>query len=215
VSINYRKAPSYPFPYSVDDAAEITRAILDDVDLPIDLSKVTLGGFSAGGNLSLAIAQMDGIRGRIGHIVAIYPVVDFSGVFQGSSRTTKDGRPDMLQNTAVLFDWGYISQGQDRADPLLSPVYAKRENLPTKIFFVGAEHDILCHQAEVMALLLAGDGPNPEAGPEDSWDREGIKWRKILDVQHGFTQVRKRGQEEVERKKHCKNLYKEMADWLA
>jgi acetyl esterase/lipase len=214
VSINYRKAPSCPFPFLVQDAAEIAKAVLEDVDLPVDHSKMALGGFSAGGNLALAIAQIDGLRGKFGHVIPIYPVVDFSGTFKGSFKSTKDGKRDMLHKLGALFNWGYISQGQDRIDPLLSPIYAKRENLPAKIFIVGAQYDVLCHEAEVMALRLAGDGPNPQVDSGHSWQREDIKWRRVLDVQHGFTHVKKNGQEEVERKKKCENLYKEMADWL-
>jgi acetyl esterase/lipase len=214
VSIDYRKAPSCPFPYLVQDAAEIAKAVLGDVDLPADHSKMALGGFSAGGNLALAIAQMEGLRGQFGHVIPIYPVVDFSGTFKGSFKSTKDGKRDMLQNIGALFDWGYISQGQDRIDPRLSPIYAKRENLPPKIFMVGAEYDVLCHEAEVMALRLAGDGPNSLVGSGHSWQREGIKWRRVLNVQHGFTHVKKKGQGEMERKKKCEDLYKEMADWL-
>lgn len=214
ISINYRKAPSCPFPHLVQDAAEMAKAVLSDSDLLVDHSKVAIGGFSAGGNLSLAIAQMEGVRGRIGHVVPIYPVVDFSGTFKGAFKTTKDGQPDMLEKTGVLFDWGYIPRGKDRTDPLLSPIYAKRENLPPKIFFIGAENDVLCHEAEVMALRLAGDNPNLEVGSGVEWEREGIRWRKVLDMQHGFTHVRKKGDEEMQRRKKCEELYKEMADWL-
>ncbi len=130
--------------------------MIEDADLPTDHSKLALGGFSAGGDLSLAIAQMEGIRGRIGKLIAIYPAVDFSGTYRGTFKTTKDGKSDVLKNMINLFDWGYISKGQDRMDPLLSPIYAKRENLPPRMFFIGAEYDMLCHEAEVMALHLAG-----------------------------------------------------------
>lgn len=214
MSINYRKAPSYPFPYGVQDAAEIAKAVLTDPDLPIDHTKVALGGFSAGGNLSLAIAQMEGLRGKITSLIPIYPVVDFSGTYKGTFKTTKDGKPDLLKKSSELFNWAYISRGQDRMDPLLSPIYAKREDLPPTLFFIGAEYDILCHEAEIMALRLAGHGPNPAVGIEDSWERSGIKWLKVLDVQHGFTHVRKRGKEELQRKKQSEELYREMGAWL-
>jgi acetyl esterase/lipase len=214
VSINYRKAPSCPFPDLVQDAAEIAKAVLNDPELPIDHSKVAIGGFSAGGNLALAIAQMEGLRGKFSHAIAIYPVVDFSGTFKGTFKTTKDGKRDILENTSRLFNWGYISMGQDLADPLLSPIYAKREDLPNRIFFIGAEYDVLCHEAEVMALRLAGHGENPEVGHDESWENKGIRWWKIPDVQHGFTHVVKRGKAEVERKRISEAMYQEMAEWL-
>ena len=214
MSIDYRKAPSCPFPFVVEDAAEVAKAVLADDDLPVDRSKVALGGFSAGGNLSLAIAQMDGLQGRIGTVIAIYPVVDFSDAFKGSLTTAKYGKWDPSELIARLFNWGYVSAGQDLRDPLLSPIYAKRESLPSRIFMIGAEHDVLCHEAEVMALRLAGHGPFPQVGSGDSWEREGVKWRKVLDAQHAFTHMEKRGRQEVQRKKQCEELYREMAGWL-
>lgn len=215
MSIDYRKAPSYPFPYPVQDAAEMVKAVLADTNLPVDRSKVAIGGFSAGGNLAVAIVQLDGLRGRIGSLISIYPIVDFSDTFKGSFKTTPDGKRDMLEKTGELIDWAYVPQGQDRKDPLPSPIYATREDLPPNIFFIGAECDVLCHEAEMMALRLAGDGPNPAGGSGQSWQRGGVKWRRVLDVQHAFTHVEEKGQEEVQRTKLCRELYEEMADWLS
>jgi len=212
VSINYRKAPLYPFPEAVHDAAEIARAVLVDEDLPVDLSRTAMGGFSAGGNLTLAIAQMDGVREKVKALVPIYPVVDFSGKYKGEYKPNKQGKPDMLESTSALFNWGYISAQQDRTDPLVSPAFASREMLPQKIYFVGAEDDYLCHEANVMAKKLAGF-EKLEASNE-AWSRKDIRWETVPDQQHGFTHVEKKGEEEVQRKRVCSELYARIAQWL-
>ena len=139
VSINYRKAPMYPFPTAVHDVAEVTKAVLADRELPIDLSKVVGGGFSAGGNLLLALCQVDGLHKTFKGIVLVYAVVDFSFKHRGEYRTTKSGNPDMLRNMGAWFNWGYVNVGEDRANPLLSPIYASRDRLPSQIMFIGAE----------------------------------------------------------------------------
>lgn len=213
VGINYRKAPSHPFPTPVHDAAEIVRAVLADPDLPVDHSKVALGGFSAGGNISLAIAQLSGIREKVQALVPVYPVVDFTAKYKGEFRTTPDGKPDMLKAMAPVFNWAYVPETQDRADPLLSPIYAGRERLPQRIFFIGAEYDYLCHEAAVMARKLAG---LDETGTIDAtdWEKNGIKWRMVPNVTHGWTHMPKRGEEEVRRKKDLEVLYMEIAEWL-
>ncbi|EXJ94364.1 hypothetical protein A1O1_02758 [Capronia coronata CBS 617.96] len=212
VSINYRKAPSYPFPTAVHDAAEIARAVLADADLPVDHSKVALGGFSAGGNLTLAIAQLPGIKEKVKSLVPVYPVVDFTGRYEGEFRPGPDGKPDMLQDTAPLFNWAYLPEGQDRTDPLLSPICAGRDRLPQRIFFIGAEYDYLCFQAEIMARKLAGLDETADTGPD--WEKNGIKWRMVPNVTHGWTHMPKQGEEEVQRKEGLEVLYKEIADWL-
>ncbi|KIW99986.1 uncharacterized protein Z518_10914 [Rhinocladiella mackenziei CBS 650.93] len=212
VSLNYRKAPINPFPACVHDTAEIARAVLADMTLPVDYSKVAIGGFSAGGNLALAIAQLPGIKENVHAIVPLYPVVDFTGKYKGPFRTTKDGKPDMLKNLAPVLDWAYIPADQDLSDPLLSPICANREQLPQRIFFIGAECDFLCHEAEIMAKKLAGVEEKEDTGP--GWEENGIKWKMVPDVTHGWTHVEQSGDAEVERQKGLDALYKEIAAWL-
>lgn len=209
VSINYRKAPLYPFPTLIHDAEAIAIAVIADPDLPVDHSRIALGGFSAGGNISLAIAQLDGLREKVKAIIPIYPVVDFSGNFKGSARVNKWGKPDSLEKIAPLFSWAYISSGEDRSNPLMSPIYAMRQNLPQNIFFIGAEYDYLCHEAGEMAKKLSGLD-----GEETSWTKNGIKWRRVADVGHGFTHFKRKGQEEVERKAAAEETFAEIGEWL-
>ena len=47
VSIDYRKAPKFRFPQQIYDVAKIIEQVINDPDLPIDKSKVIVGGFSA------------------------------------------------------------------------------------------------------------------------------------------------------------------------
>jgi acetyl esterase/lipase len=73
VSINYRKAPGYPFPIPVHDAAALIDAVLNDAELPVDKSKVAVCGYSTGGNLSLTATQLCGLNKRVKGVVAFYP----------------------------------------------------------------------------------------------------------------------------------------------
>ncbi|KAJ9613417.1 hypothetical protein H2200_003359 [Cladophialophora chaetospira] len=220
VSVNYRKSPRHAFPVPVHDAAEITRAVLADNDLPVDLSrKASLGGFSAGGNLCLAVAQLPGIKERIGSVVPVYPVVDFTGKFKGEYRTTPDGKPDGLEKIGPVFNWAYVNTGQDLSDPLLSPICVKgREALPRRIFFVGAEYDYLCHEAEIMARSLAFGSfevPKDKVGDlGDEWEKDGIKWRNVKGVVHGWTHIPEKGERQVLKVNELKKLYREIAEFI-
>ena len=220
VSVNYRKSPSYAFPIPVHDAAEITRAVLADTDLPVDLSrKASLGGFSAGGNFALAIAQLPGIKDRIGSIIPVYPVVDFTGKFKGAYRPGPDGKEDSLKSAGPVFSWAYLNVGQDLSDPLLSPICVEgREALPQRIFFVGAEHDYLAHEAEIMARRLAFGkfevNKDKVGGLGDEWEKDGIKWRNVKGVVHGWTHIPEKGERKVLKINELKRLYGEIAEWV-
>lgn len=211
VAINYRKAPLYPFPFLIHDAEAITKAVIADPDLPVDYSKIAIGGFSAGGNISLAIGQLDGIREKVKAIVPIYAVVDFSGKYKGQPRLDKWGKPDNLDKIAPLFNWAYIPKGEDRANPLISPIFATRKALPQKIFFIGAEYDYLCNEAGEMAKKLARID---DKDASESWNKNGIKWRKVSNMRHGFTHVKLKGQAEIERQDATTKTHAEIGEWL-
>jgi len=56
VSVNYRRAPEYPFPVPVDDCVEALVYLWEHSDtLHIDPSNVALSGFSAGANLAFSV----------------------------------------------------------------------------------------------------------------------------------------------------------------
>ena len=214
VSLDYRKAPTYPFPVGLNDTVDMARAVLEDADLPFDPSKVALGGFSAGGNLALAATQVDDLRAKIKGVVTIYPVVDFVTPSAEKLETVPSGKPDILANTAQLFNWGYINEGDNRRDPHLSPLFAPRDQLPRKVCFFGAEFDMLCDEAHKLALRLERDEPGERTGTEDDWTHGGIKWEKVLGFQHGFTHVRAKGDEETARRRASEHMYRKAAEWL-
>ena len=115
-----------------------------------------------------------------------------------------------------IFDYAYIPTGVNRKDPLLSPIYASRSKLPPNIFFIGAEYDMLSHEEEVAARMYAeAEGAKvPESGQLNHWTAGGIKWKKVLDAQHGFDLIRKSGEWEEKRLKITRETYKEAASWL-
>jgi acetyl esterase/lipase len=76
ISVNYSKSPAVAFPVPTQDVAAIAQAILEDTSLPIDRSRVAIGGFTAGGNLSLSAAQLPELQGKIKAVVPWYPVTD-------------------------------------------------------------------------------------------------------------------------------------------
>ncbi|KKY13947.1 putative alpha beta hydrolase fold protein [Phaeomoniella chlamydospora] len=217
VSLDYRKAPSYPFPYQTEDLVEIVQEVLKDNDMPVDKTKIAICGFSAGAKHALSISQKDELQHKIKALLLWYPVVDFSGKYKGTFRPASDGSPDMLLKTSEMFNYAYVPEGQDRRDPLLSPIYADRSKLPEKIFFIGAEYDVLCHEAEIAADLYANaEHANEKIGDDNEWRAGGIFWKRVLDAQHGFNFVRKRWNAAAEAKRLdiTAKMYEAAAVWL-
>ena len=216
VSVNYQKAPAYPFPCAVKDLIEVVQAVVEDPDLPVDKSKIAMGGFSAGGNLALAISQSPELQSKIAGLVLWYPPLDFSGKYRGPFRPWKDGSPDQLLKYSAMFDYAYLPDGQDLCDPYLSPIYAPRSKLPEKIYLLGAEYDVLCHEDLKAAEIFAqAEGATERKGDANSWTAGNISWKMIPDVKHGFHFEKFGPKDEVESfEKITEDVLAETADWL-
>lgn len=77
-SVDYRLAPNDPFPAALDDAADTLNWVLERAgELGIDLSRIAVGGNSAGGGLAAGLAQRahdDGIS--LAFQLLMYPMID-------------------------------------------------------------------------------------------------------------------------------------------
>ncbi|KAF3079665.1 hypothetical protein TWF569_007418 [Orbilia oligospora] len=146
VALAYRKTPYSRWPVQVQDLTALVVELLKDERIShiYDPSKVAVGGFSAGGNLSTALSIQPELKGKIQTIVPVYPVLDFTMTTQEKlGLRPKDAPPDVLRNMGDFFSFGYVPRGTDRENPSLSPLFAKAEDLPENIYLVGCEYDML------------------------------------------------------------------------
>jgi acetyl esterase/lipase len=190
VSIEYSKAPRSKFPGPTNDVVAITQAILEDDALPVDKSRVVLGGFSAGGNLNISAAQMPELKGKVRGIVSWYPVLDFtlSPKEKQSSRPYRHERDtDDLKDWGPIWEWAYVKLGQDLRDPLLSVRFAGREKLPEWVYIVGAEYDMLANEGREMMFDLAALDKVERGDGVYGFEKGSYKWKLVRDVRHGFT----------------------------
>lgn len=188
ISLDYPKAPSHPYPAAVDAITDLINSILKDETLPFDKKKIAIGGFSAGANLALAVTQKESLQGKVRAVVAYYPPLDF--VTNGREKLLTrpvDAPPDLLEHSMAMFDYGYAKVGQDLRDPLLSPSFAQRNNLPPKLCLIGCEFDLLCREAEIFAEKMAGVGSGERTGSDLLWEKNGVRWEKILGEEHGMS----------------------------
>ena len=187
VSIDYPKSPAHPYPAGVQAVTEIVKSILEDRTLPINRTKVAIGGFSAGANLSLAVSQDESLQKKIGGVVAYYPPTNWTTTLADKLATRpKDAPPDTLESNGPAFDWAYLPPGTNLEDPQLSVAFAPRAKLPQRLYIIGCELDMLCRDSEVMAERLANMGTGQRVGTESAWEQNGVKWEKVLGEEHGM-----------------------------
>ena len=187
VSLDYPKSPAHQFPVAVQALTDIVNAVLEDDTLPIDTTKVAIGGFSAGGNLAFGVCQDKTLQGKIGGIVSLYAAVNFAAKSGEKQATAPEGAGAVLpQDQLTMFSWAYVKEGQDLTDPVLSPAYAPRGTLPPKLYIIGCELDLLCRESEILAERLASEGAGELSGSDILWEKNGVKWEKILGEDHGM-----------------------------
>ncbi len=158
VSVDYCLAPEHRFPAAFDDALAAFRAIGRAAsELGIDPARIAVGGDSAGGNLSAAIARelrSDTIRPCFQ--LLIYPAVDATM----SCRSIQTlGHGFFLERETM--DWfvnHYVPNRNDRKDPRVSPLLADDlKSLPPALI-VTAGFDPLRDEGEAYAEKLRAAG---------------------------------------------------------
>jgi acetyl esterase/lipase len=217
ISLEYSKAPWAPWPAALHEVESLFLAAIDDESLPIDMSRTAIAGFSAGGNLALALCQLDSIkkhpRAAPRAVIPIYPPLDFTV----TPISKKNGRPykkgqlsgirgqerDYIMDFADVFDWAYIPYGTNMRNPLICPIFSKREDLPKHVCLVAAELDFLAFESWKLACKLANKPiPGTMAGRQEvaktqelelqderfHWESKetGVKWLLVPDVIHAF-----------------------------
>jgi acetyl esterase/lipase len=214
VSLDYSKAPTSPFPTAVYDIATVAEAVLADASLPIDKTRVSIGGFSAGANLALCASQLPHLKGRIKAALTFYPIVDWGHPphVKLERRPYKGGPKDSLETPSYWFDWAYVSPGQNRRDPLLSPCYARKEDLPPWIYMIGAQWDVLRLESQEMIHSLA---QLQKRDQEEDFEEGTYKWTLAKGCSHGFTHhFGMKPEKKMQREKKCAPIYEEAVIWM-
>ena len=174
ISIEYAKAPDFPYPVAVNQVYAVVKHVFENADkYGIDNHKMAIGGHSAGGNLSAVTCMKAGKEGEFQFVGQIldYPPLDLATSPLDKPQPKGAISPQM----AMMFNACYVDPAQAK-DPYASPVYATPadlQGLPPALF------------------ILAG---------RDSLHDEGVKYCDMLkaagivtecheypDAPHGFT----------------------------
>ena len=168
VSVDYRLAPEATFPAQPEDCYAALRWVVDHAaELDIDPSRLSVGGGSAGGNLSAAVALMARDRGGPALVLQVLeiPVTDLT---MSQPSVTENGEGYLLTRSSMAqyVDY-YLDDPADATNPYASPLLAPDlAGLPPAIVMT-AEFDPLRDEGEAYARRLREAGVPVDA---TRWD---------------------------------------------
>lgn len=154
-SVDYRLAPQHPFPAGPDDCERVLQWMLggDGREFGIDPENLSIGGDSAGGNMSAYLAQK--YRAQLKAQVLLYPVMQLAQV-----KPANPGPQDVLRlgEVALNFIIKHYVAGADVNHPRLSPLFEKDlANLPP-CFVLTCGLDPLREEGKLYADNLRAHG---------------------------------------------------------
>lgn len=163
ISVAYRLAPEHPFPAAFDDCFAVVSAVAAKADeLGVDAARLAVGGDSAGGNLSAAVALWARDRGgpQIAFQLLIYPATDGPDVGYPSRNENANGY--FLTKDAMEYFWAsYVSENDraaSRSDVRTMPMAAASLAGLPPAYVLTAEFDPLRDEGAAYAARLAADG---------------------------------------------------------
>lgn len=159
ISYDYRLAPEHRFPAPLEDVRACFVALMaGEGPVIIDPARLAVGGDSAGANLTAAM--LHDLIGSGGPLPAaqllIYPAVD--GEFKSRSVEVLKDQPLLSKMRMEWFLDLYLPEGQDRADPRVSPINSDRLDGQPKAMIIAAGHDPLWDDGLSYAEALKGAG---------------------------------------------------------
>lgn len=159
VSVDYPLAPEFKFPAPLNDCYAVTEWVAANAaSIGVDPDRLAIGGDSAGGNLSAAVAlrarDEDGPALRMQ--VLVYPVTDH---YFGTASYDENADGYLLTQDMMRWFWDhYLVDESQGEDPLASPLRASDLSGLPPAYVITAEFDPLRDEGEAFAARLAADG---------------------------------------------------------
>lgn len=159
VSVDYRLAPENPYPTPIEDCyAALEWVAANAAEIKGDASQISVGGDSAGGNLSTVVAKkaLDNNGPAIQSQILIYPVTNLE--FDTDSYNQFAEGYGLDRELMKWFGIHYVGDEKLYNEPDVSPLkYDSVQGLPTAIV-IAAENDVLLDEGKAYAEKLKQDG---------------------------------------------------------
>lgn len=174
VAVDYARAPEHPFPAAVEDCCAATQWIIDEGSgLGLDTSRMAVAGGGSGGGLAAAVSQWALARDspRLAFQLLLYPLLDC--LANNPSHHAFAKGPGLTGEMRQWYIEHYIPQGVSRADPRLSPVYAKTLGGLPPALIITCALDVLRDEGRQYARQLTKAGVL-------------VQHKEYTDMPHGF-----------------------------
>ena len=157
-NVDYALAPENPFPQGFDECCESLKwVVANALEYGGDSNRLSVGGDSAGGNLTAACAAVFAEDDRIDikKILLIYGVFDFSTMGEATDNLKMDS-PDLLMEMMVGSYLGADPDEDILSDPRVSPIYVAHKLPPAHI--LCGTLDGLITGSKLLAKKLNSEG---------------------------------------------------------
>jgi len=196
ISIEYAKAPEFPYPAAVNQVYAVVKHVFENADkYAIDNKRMAIGGHSAGGNLSTVTCMKAKKEGKFQFVCQIldYPPLDLAT----SPLDKPQPKGAIPPKQALMFDACYVDPSQAK-DPYVSPVYAMQEDLeglPPALFILAGKDSLHDEGLKYCGMLKTArvttecyEYPNvphgftykPSIDAIDAWAKMAVFLRKYL-----------------------------------
>jgi acetyl esterase len=154
VGLSYRLAPEHPFPAALEDCEDVLRWMAESRPAALDPQRIAVGGESAGGNLTVALALASRDRGgpTISHLSIYYPFTDTT---LSSSDWDSSDMPGVGRAEGEFMVRTYAPN--DANNPLVSVLHADLRRLPPSTV-ITCGHDPLRTDGVRLAEALKAAG---------------------------------------------------------
>jgi len=155
LAVGYRLAPEHPFPAAFDDALAAWRHLRSQ---GLEAGRITVGGDSAGGGLTVALINRLRAAGEPLPACAwlISPWTDLT--LSGETLATKDAVDPLIHRPYLAeLAAAYLAGGVAADDPRVSPLFSKLEGFPPTLIQVGSSETLLSDSTRLAAQLGAAD----------------------------------------------------------
>jgi acetyl esterase/lipase len=163
VSVEYRKAPEFPWPAGPDDGVAVARELLGAVGAELGSGRLLIGGESAGGYMAAAVAlrvrdELHAID-RVDGLNLTYGIHDWGGTPSQRGVRATDGFDVLSPEFVNLAADSYLPtrSREERRAPEISPAYADLRGLPP-CFVSAGTCDHLLDDSLLFAARAAAAG---------------------------------------------------------
>ena len=160
LAIDFRLAPEYPFPASLNDTLAAWHWLVDNAEqIDGDQQRLAVGGDSAGANLASVTANRVSAAGdavRPAAQLLLFPVTDHPSA--GHASYTECGTGCGLDASVMCWFWDQYVSGVSAADVNVSPLRLEKVPSLAPTLVATAEHDPLRDEGIAYAEKLRAAG---------------------------------------------------------